>query len=124
MTLDAIEILPKTQLEQFQETVLLSLNLTQWAYLTIVLGWITFFFFLFYRLSREMMFKRLFFVLGCILFLGVLLSARLTQQKKSLADLRKGVIFEKEIEIWGEPNKGQKYFFYCMKGLSWKFWMV
>ena len=46
MTLDAIEILPKTQLEQFQETVLLSLNLTQWAYLTIVLGWITFFFFL------------------------------------------------------------------------------
>ena len=124
MTLDAIEILPKTQLEQFQETVLLSLNLTQWAYLTIVLGWITFFFFLFYRLSREMMFKRLFFVLGCILFLGVLLSARLTQQKKSLADLRKGVIFEKEIEIWENPIKGQKYFFYCMKGLSWKFWMV
>ena len=29
MTLDAIEILPKTQLEQFQETVLLSLNLTR-----------------------------------------------------------------------------------------------
>ena len=116
MTLDAIEILPKTQLEQFQETILLSFNLTQWAYLTIVLGWITFFLFLFYRLSREMMFKRLFFVLGCILFLGVLLSARLTQQKKSLADIRKGVIFEKEIEIWGEPNKRAEVLFLLHEG--------
>ena len=79
MTLDAIEILPKTQLEQFQETTSIAQPHSM-GLLNDCIGMDYFLLFL-YRLSREMMFKR------CSLswdglFLGVLLSARLTQQKK------------------------------------------
>ena len=61
-----------------------------------------------------MMFKRLFFVLGCILFLGVF-DMLVWPTEKSLADLRKGSFLKnRNLE---NPQKGRSTF-YCMKGLS------
>lgn len=116
MTLDAIDDLPKTQLEQLQSSILLSLNLNQWAYLSIVLAWVTLILFLVYRFNGTMLLKRVFFVFGCIFLIATLVSISFSQQKTTLEKQQHGVIFTKEIEIWGEPNKRSEILFLLHEG--------
>ena len=44
--------------------------------------WMTFVFFVLYRFSQKIQFKRLFFVLGCVLLLVTIISFALTQIKQ------------------------------------------
>ena len=116
MTLDAIENLPQTQLDQLQVGLLQSFSLDQWAYISLSIAWLTFVFFLTYRLSKGMLLKRVFFVLGSLFLLSTFLSLGLSQQKSALANQEYGVIFAKEIEIWGEPNKRAEILFLLHEG--------
>ena len=116
MTLDAIENLPQTQIEQLQSGLLQSFSLDQWAYISLSLAWLTLLFFLVYRLSKGMLPKRVFFVLGSLFLLSTFLSLGLSQQKSALANQEYGVIFAKEIEIWGEPNKRAEILFLLHEG--------
>ena len=60
--------------------------------------------------------KRVFFVLGSLFLLSTFLSLGLSQQKSTLANQEYGVIFAKEIEIWGEPNKRAEILFLLHEG--------
>ena len=116
MTLDAIEELPQTQLDTLQQNVLMSFSLNQWAKITLLLAWLTFFFFMVYRFSRQMQFKRIFFVLGCVVLLFTLVSIFLTQTKQQGAKQVKAVVFNQEIEVWAEPNKRADMLFLLHEG--------
>ena len=118
MTLDAIEELPQTQLEALQQNILVSFSLNQWAKIVLYFVWMTFVFFVFYRFSQKIQFKRLFFVLGCIFLLVTIVSFALTQIKQKEEKQIKAVVFNQEIEIWAEPNKRADILFLLHEGTT------
>lgn len=118
MTLDAIEELPQTQLDALQQNILISFSLNQWAKVVLCFAWLTFLFFVLYRFSHKMQFKRIFFVLGCIVLLVTLVSLALTQTKQKEEQQTKAVVFNQEIEIWAEPNKRADILFLLHEGTT------
>lgn len=118
MTLDAIEELPQTQLEALQQNILVSFSLNQWAKIVLCFVWMTFVFFVLYRFSQKIQFKRLFFVLGCVLFLVTIISFALTQIKQKEEKQIKAVVYNQEIEIWAEPNKRADILFLLHEGTT------
>lgn len=118
MTLDAIEELPQTQLEALQQNILVSFSLNQWAKIVLCFVWMTFVFFVRYRFSQKIQFKRLFFVLGCVLLLVTIISFALTQIKQKEEKQIKAVVFNQEIEIWAEPNKRADILFLLHEGTT------
>ena len=61
MTIDAIELLPESQLLQFQNKIFNSFVFSTWTVITIVLIWIFVTLFLLYIFSKSTQFKRTFF---------------------------------------------------------------
>lgn len=116
MTLDAIEELPKTQLESLQEKILMRYALHQWAKICLVLAWISLLCFIIYRFQRKVNIKRLFFVLGCLTLLLTMASMSLTQLKYQENQQQKAIVFTAEIEIWAEPNKRADVLFLLHEG--------
>jgi len=72
--------------------------------------------FFMYRWNNHIRFKRLFFSLAIIFVLTTLVSLGLTQSKLALNSIQKAVIFEREIEIWGEPNTRADILFLLHEG--------
>lgn len=118
MILDAIEELPQTQLDALQQNILMSFSLNQWAKIVLCLAWLTFLFFVLYRFSQQMQFKRIFFILGCVVLLVTLISLVLTQAKQKEGKQTKAVVFNQEIEIWAEPNKRADILFLLHEGTT------
>ena len=118
MTLDSIEELPKTQLASFKEFALGLFSLSTWSVMCVVLAWLAAFAFVFYRLSQRIFSKRLFFSLGLFFILFSLTTLVLTDQKFSQGLVQKAVIFEKEIDVWGEPNQRAEELFLLHEGTS------
>ena len=116
MTLDAIEELPKTQLESLQEKILMRYALHQWARICLFFAWLCLLCFIIYRFQRKVNIKRLFFVLGCLTLLFTLVSISLTQLKHQESQQQKAVVFTAEIEIWAEPNKRADVLFFLHEG--------
>lgn len=118
MTLDAIEELPQTQLEAFQESILIRYSLDQWAKISVFFAWFCLVCFTLYRFQRRVQIKRLFFVLGCLLLLFTLSSIALTQVKLKASQQQKAIVFNQEIEIWAEPNKRADFLFLLHEGTA------
>ena len=116
MTLDAIEVLPQTQLEVLQESILARFSINQWAKMVLLFAWITLFLFVFYRFSDKIQFKRIFFVSGCIVLLFTIISLSLTQVKLKEYEFKKAIVFDQEIQIWAEPNKRSDILFLLHEG--------
>lgn len=118
MTLDSIEELPKTQLQTIRDYCLGMLSLTQWSKLVILLAWLCAFSFIGYRLSRSITMKRLLFGLGFFLFLIFGLGIVLMEQKKSLSQIKKAIVFSEEVSVWSEPNNRADVLFLLHEGTS------
>ena len=118
MTLDAIEALPRTQLDQLQQRVLLLFSLNQWVKITLFLAWIAFGLFLLYRFNQRMHFKRVFFILGCVVLLSMFTALALTQTKHNNEQQKKAIVFSQAIEIWAEPNKRSDVLFLLHEGTA------
>ena len=118
MTLDAIEVLPQTQLDVLLQSILISFSLNQWAKIVLGLAWLTLVFFVLYRFSQQMHFKRIFFILGCVVLFITLISLVLTQTKQKEGKQTKAVVFDQEIEIWAEPNKRADILFLLHEGTT------
>ncbi len=116
MTQDAIDKLPETQIDLLQQKVLAFLTLDQWTIITLVFAWMGALLFFVYRWNNHIRFKRLFFSLTIIFVLTTLVSLGLTQSKLALNSIQKAVIFEREIEIWGEPNTRADILFLLHEG--------
>ena len=116
MTQDAIEELPQTQIERLQLQLLALFHIEQWTIITLVFAWIGALLFFLYRWNNQILYKRLFFSSAIVVVLISLLSLGLTQKKQSLDLIQKAVIFEREIEIWGEPNNRADILFLLHEG--------
>jgi len=118
MTLDSIEILPKTQLKTLSDKVLSIFTLDQWALFSIILLWLSIFFFVFYRINKKIELKRILFVLGVLFLLLFSVTIGLTETKNSQEKIKYGIIFSEEIQIWGEPNERADILFLLHQGTS------
>ena len=106
MTIDAIELLPESQLEQFQNWVFNSFVFSTWTILTIVLIWLFSVLFLAYIFSKSTKFKRTFFFSSLIvlfLFISSFTITFLINQKEK--QMNYAILFTDQIDAWSEPNQ-------------------
>ncbi len=116
MTQDAIEELPQTQIERLQLQLLTLLDIEEWTTVTLVFAWLGALLFFLYRWNNQILFKRVFFTSAIIVVLMTFFSLSLTQKKQSINLIEKAVIFDREIEILGEPNNRADILFLLHEG--------
>lgn len=106
MTIDAIEILPESQLEQFQNRVFNSFVFSTWAIITIFFIWLFAILFLFYIFSKSTQLKRTFFISSLItlffFIVSFVISFSLDQKEKQMDY---AILFSNQIDVWSEPNQ-------------------
>ena len=119
MTLDAIETLPQTQLATLQNDLLQLFSPQQWSYTFIVFIWLAVILFLTYLLTRRTTMKRIAFSL-CVVFLGLSAmsyygaTAALDQKE----NLKYGILFSEEIQLFNEPNDRAEVAFVLHQGVK------
>ena len=101
MQLYYIETLPKTQINIYKDTLLATLNINEWAYLTIVLGWITCICFFIFYIRKETLTKRSFFVAAIIFLILFFISINLQIIRPTN---HFAILMESETSIRDEPN--------------------
>jgi len=101
MQLDYIEPLPQTQINIYKNILLTSFTPNEWAYLTIILGWVTWMCFFVFYIKKETLIKRSFFVGGTIflIFFFISINLQIINPKSHFA-----ILMESEISIRDEPN--------------------
>jgi len=105
LRIDKIENLPITQIQNIKISVLDLLSEKGWAYSFVILVWLLCISFSLYLLLKDSRLKRTFFTLSIFISLISLSSLYLNYEKKELNNIRFAIIFDKEIEVWSEPNK-------------------
>lgn len=118
MTRDAIEALPKTQLNQFQQRVLGVFSLHSWTVISLSFIWFAILLLVIYRLNRQMFLKRVFFSTAILFLLLSLTTLLFTQQKYEQSQVVKGVIYVEEVAVWGEPNQRADELFLLHEGTT------
>ena len=106
MTIDAIEILPESQLEQFKNRIFNSFIFSTWTIITIVLIWLFALLFLFYIFSKSTRFKRTFFLSSLFILIFFIVSFVISfslDQKEKQIDY--AILFSNRIDVWSEPNQ-------------------
>ena len=117
MSLDAIEVLPKSFFDQVIETITSSFSIANWAIILIGIAWLLSFLFLLYLFNSNTVWKRLYFSVFWLVTVVFLALFTLTYSKdKQLEVERSGIIFEAKINIWGEPNKRSEVLFELHEG--------
>ena len=76
-----------------------------WAYLFVTSVWLLCICFLLYLFLKNSKSKRIFFNLSILITLISFSSLYLNYEKKTLNNIKYAIIFDKEIEVWSEPNK-------------------
>ena len=61
--------------------------------------------FLLYRFLKNPKSKRIFFTLSILILLISITSLYLNYEKKDQNNIKYAIVFDKEIEVWSEPNK-------------------
>ena len=116
MTLDAIDELPQTQLEQWQTMLLNRLSLNGWTYLLVFFVWLAFVFLVMYLWTSSIGIKRLFFSLGLLSIFLMGLAWSFTHQKQQALSRLSAVVFSEETAVWAEPNKRSETVFRLHEG--------
>lgn len=116
MTLDAIEILPTTQLQTIQNNILGVFTLSQWSFLVLIFAWAIFLFFVLYLINRKALLKRIFFVSGMLSILFLILTFIFLQTKDGQMEKNNAIVFNKEEQIWSEPNNRSELLFLLHEG--------
>ena len=104
LRIDKIEILPTTQMQNFKLSILNLFSEKGWAILLISLIWFMSFTFIFYIISKDSKFKRLFFTISIVLMILSSLTLFINLEKKKLSTIKYAIVYDKEIEVWSEPN--------------------
>jgi len=120
MTMDSIEILPQTQINLFFKDLLSLMTTDNWSILSILILWIGCILFLIYSFSKSIFLKRIFFSSGIISLLTFMFFIYLTFSKQNQEKVKKGIIFNKEIGVWTEPNQRTEVLFFLHEGTKFK----
>ena len=116
MTMDSIETLPQTQINLFFNDILAFMTTDNWSILTLLTLWIVCILFLIYSFSKSIFIKRIFFSSGIVSFLIFIFFIYITISKHRQENIKKGIIFSKEIGVWTEPNQRTEVLFFLHEG--------
>ena len=117
MTIDAIEVLPTSQLKTLQNRVFSALSLESWALLTVLLAWLLLAAIVAYLTFRSSRSKRNFFALAMLFIVGFIGSFSIAmsvynQQEETV----EAILFSKKVEIRSEPNERSEILFLLHEG--------
>ena len=104
LRIDKIEILPITQMQNFKLSILNLFSEKGWSVSLISLIWFMSLAFIFYIISKNSKFKRLFFTLSIVFIILSSLTLFINFEKKKLSEIKYAIVYDKEIEVWSEPN--------------------
>ena len=117
MTIDAIEKVPVSQIDQIRNSIIEIFSFEIWTYFTVILLWIFTFLFLAYLFFIRARFKRIFFFSSLsilslfILCFSITYSIDQNEKNKKFA-----ILFSKQIDIWSEPNQQADRLFVLHEG--------
>ena len=117
MTIDAIEKIPVSQIDQIRNSIIETFSFEIWTYLTIILLWIftilflAYLFFVWARLKRIFFFTSLTILLLFILSFSITYSIEQNEKNKKFA-----ILFSKQTDIWSEPNQQADRLFVLHEG--------
>ena len=117
MAIDAVEVLPKSQITQLREKTIDLFSQDGWAYFIILLAWLLVLFWGLYLWNKAPVIKRTFFV--STLVLGLLLIGSLfiaVVKSSNTADTTYGILFNEKMEVWAEPNSRAEVLFLLHEG--------
>ena len=104
LRIDKIEKLPITELQNLKLSILDLLSEKGWSVSLITLIWLMCFSFIFYIVSNNSKFKRLFFSISIVFLILSSLTIYINFEKKKLNEIKYAIVYDKEIEVWSEPN--------------------
>ena len=117
MAIDAVEELPKSQITQLREKTIGLFSQDGWAFFIILLAWFLVFFWGLYLWNKVPVIKRTFFIFSLVLGLLLMGSLSIAVIKSSkTADTTYGILFNKKIEVWAEPNSRAEVLFLLHQG--------
>ena len=117
MAIDAVEILPKSQITRLKEKTIDLFSQDGWGYFIVLLTWLLALFWGLYLWNKVPIFKRTFFVSIVVLALILIGSLSIAIIKSSnTADTTYGILFNKKIEVWAEPNSRAEVLFLLHEG--------
>ncbi len=105
LRIDKIEKLPITQIQNIKNSLLNIFTQKNWAILFIILLWCLCILFILYLISKKSNYKRVFFSSSIIILVLSSVSLYLNFEKKELNDIKFGIVFDKEVQVWAEPNE-------------------
>lgn len=106
MTIDAIEKIPISQIDQINKFVIGIFSFEIWTYFTLILLWIFTILFLGYLFFIRTILKRRFFFSSLGILLLFIFSFSITYSIDQNEKNRKfAILFSKQIDIWSEPNQ-------------------
>ena len=104
LRIDKIETLPVTDIQNLKLSILDLLSEKGWSYVLVILIWIMCFTFIVYNLSNDPKFKRLFFSISFVLLILSSFTLFINFEKKKISEIKYAIIYDKEMEVWSEPN--------------------
>ena len=117
MAIDAVEVLPKSQITKLREKTIGLFSQDGWAFFIILLAWFLVFFWGLYLWNKVPVIKRTFFIFTLVLGSLLMGSLSIGVIKSSMtADTTYGILFNKKIEVWAEPNSRAEVLFLLHEG--------
>ena len=104
LRIDKIETLPVTDVQNLKLSILDLLSDKGWSFMLISLIWMMCFAFTFYILSNDSKFKRSFFSISLLFLILSSFTLFVNIEKKKNSEIKYAIIYDKEIEVWSEPN--------------------
>ncbi len=117
MAIDAVEVLPKSQISKFQQGLVGLFSQQGWAIFSVLLAWLLAIFWGFYSKNKIPLAKRIYFVITIVSGLFLISSISIAVIKsKNTAETTYGILFNKKIEVWAEPNSRAEVLFLLHEG--------
>ena len=117
MTIDAIEKIPVSQIDQIRNSIIETFSFEIWTYFTIILLWIFTILFLAYLFFIRARHKRIFFFSSLSILLLFILSFSITYSIDQNEKNKKfAILFSKQTDIWSEPNQQAERLFVLHEG--------
>lgn len=117
MAIDAMEVLPKSQVTQLKDSIIELFSQEGWAYFIVLLAWLLVLFWGLYLWNKIPFIKRTFFVSSLVLALFLIGSLFIAVIKSAnTADTTYGILFNEKMEVWAEPNSRAEVLFLLHEG--------
>ena len=117
MAVDAVEVLPKSQITLLSEKIFTLFSSEGWAYFIVVCSWILAILWGLYVWNKVPIIKRSFFISAILAGVILIVSVSVTFVKSSNEDNTfYGILFNEKLEVWAEPNTRAEVLFLLHEG--------